>query len=160
MTAQGRSQRQQRNDRFRPAKAVANEREKSDVSNLKFVFHGMKIELAMPINPVRAYRDEPADRELLDDAVIYHYWVNNREIDSMNQENPTSDCLNAWVPKSLPKIRKSGIKLQIAFQGFRLPEHEERKCFSRQRKGKTTPVTSGASTGFSFYATRNFDANK
>ena len=89
MTAQGRSQRQQRNDRFRPAEAVANEREKGDVSNQKFVFHGMKIELAIPINPVRAYRDEPADRELLDDAVIYHYWVNNREINSMNQENPT-----------------------------------------------------------------------
>ena len=118
VTAQGRPQRQQRNDRFRPAEAVANKREKGDVSNQKFVFHGMKIELAIPINPVRTYRDAPADRELLDDAAIYHYWANNREIDSINRENPTSDCPNAWVPKSLPKIRKSGIKLQISFKAF------------------------------------------
>ena len=85
--AQGSSRRQQRNARFTPKETLANKSDKGDVSSLKFVFHGMELDLATPILAAPTWRDAPADREFLNDAVLCRHWEINSGIDSMDWEN-------------------------------------------------------------------------
>mgnify|MGYP004150495165 CR=1 FL=1 len=103
--AQGSSRRQQRNARFTPEEALANKSDKGDVSSLKFVFHGIKRDLATPILPAPACRDAPANREFLNDAVLCRHWESNSEIDSMDWENLESDRLMRW---SLRRQQRTG----------------------------------------------------
>ena len=156
-------QHHQRGDKFTPEEAVAKKGYKDDVDTLKFVFREMELDLYIPIHLAPAYRYAPADRELLDDAVLCRrlkqiknkedqkllyavivYGKRNSEIYSMDWENLKADHTNQLVPTYSPKNGKPGITWQIPFgdeqislKGFRPPEYDSLKCLSGERKEET-----------------------